>query len=91
MRVLRICRRLYGGRPTSSLLGGQTIVSLVGIWVLDVGFLVAAFEFMRRQPGYVLWPAEYAPRPLLLVHDVSAVVMFVHVDNCATLCPDVLQ
>ena len=52
------CRKLYSQRPTSSLLGMQTIVSVVGIWVLDVCFLVAGFEYMRHQPGYVLWPAQ---------------------------------
>ena len=53
-----MCRQLYKQRPTSSLLGVQTIVSVVGIWVLDVCFLLAGFEYMRHQPGYVLWPAQ---------------------------------
>ncbi|KAL3158258.1 hypothetical protein ABBQ38_010509 [Trebouxia sp. C0009 RCD-2024] len=52
-------KKLYSGRPTSSLLGARTIVSVVGIWVLDVAFVVAALEYMRHQPGYVLWPAQY--------------------------------
>ena len=52
------CRKLSKERPTSSLLGLQTLVSVLGIWLLDIFFLVAAFKFMHRQPGYIPWPAE---------------------------------
>lgn len=55
---MMVCRQLYRQRPTSSLLGVQTIVSVAGIWVIDVCFLLAGFEYMRHQPGYVVWPAE---------------------------------
>lgn len=33
------------------------MVSLLGIWTLNVLFLVAALCFMRDQAGYVQWPA----------------------------------
>lgn len=40
------------------MLGVQTLVSVLGIWVIDIFFLVAAFKLMHHQAGYVSWPAE---------------------------------
>ncbi|KAL0038469.1 hypothetical protein WJX77_007492 [Trebouxia sp. C0004] len=58
--LARPAKKLGRERPSSSLLGIQTMVSLLGIWILNVFFLVAAFCFMRNQAGYVLWPASLA-------------------------------
>ncbi|DBB17796.1 TPA: hypothetical protein ACH3X3_002824 [Trebouxia sp. C0006] len=60
MTLARPAKKLGRERPSSSLLGIQTMVSLLGIWILNVLFLVAALCFMRNQAGYVLWPASLA-------------------------------
>jgi cation-transporting ATPase 13A3/4/5 len=46
-------------RPTSSLLGPLNVASVVGIWGINLVFLVGALCFMHTQTGYVKWPARY--------------------------------
>jgi hypothetical protein len=46
-------------RPTSSLLGPLNVASVVGVWGINLVFLVGALCFMHTQTGYVKWPARY--------------------------------
>ncbi|KAH9540758.1 hypothetical protein CY35_14G023000 [Sphagnum magellanicum] len=47
-------------RPTSSLLGPLNVASVVGVWGINIVFLVGALRFMHTQTGYVKWPASYS-------------------------------
>uniref|UniRef100_A0A0G4GDT0 Cation-transporting P-type ATPase C-terminal domain-containing protein n=1 Tax=Chromera velia CCMP2878 TaxID=1169474 RepID=A0A0G4GDT0_9ALVE len=47
-------------RPTSSLLGGMTTSSLVGMWVIDICFLAGAFAAIQQSANYQRFPAEYS-------------------------------
>jgi magnesium-transporting ATPase (P-type) len=47
-------------RPTSSLLGPLNVASVVGVWGINLVFLVGALCFMHTQTGYVKWPASYS-------------------------------
>ena len=45
-------------RPTSSLLGPQNVASALGMWIINLVFVLSALSFMTAQPGYVKWPAK---------------------------------
>ena len=45
-------------RPTSSLLGFTTVVSVFGQHLINVAVLVTALVLMRGTEGYIQWPAE---------------------------------
>lgn len=44
-------------RPTSSLLGPLNVTSVVGVWVINLLYLVGALGFMVSHVDYVKWPA----------------------------------
>ncbi|KAJ7563253.1 hypothetical protein O6H91_03G102700 [Diphasiastrum complanatum] len=52
--------KLGKSRPTSSLLAPSTIASTVGVWALNLLFLVGAVTFMAQQKEYVKWPAKFS-------------------------------
>ncbi|KAL3676685.1 hypothetical protein R1sor_026633 [Riccia sorocarpa] len=47
-------------RPTSSLIGGLNVGSVVGVWVINLMFTIGALIFMRKEEGYVQWPARFS-------------------------------
>nr|PNR41660.1 hypothetical protein PHYPA_019065 [Physcomitrium patens] len=47
-------------RPTSSLLGPLNVASVVGVWVINLLYLVGALNFMVNHADYVKWPAVYS-------------------------------
>jgi len=47
-------------RPTSSLLGPLNVTSVVGVWVINLLYLVGALRFMATHAGYIRWPAVYS-------------------------------
>ncbi|KAG0585432.1 hypothetical protein KC19_2G011200 [Ceratodon purpureus] len=47
-------------RPTSSLLGPQNVASVVGVWVINLLYLIGALGFMVSHTDYVKWPAVYS-------------------------------
>lgn len=44
-------------RPTSSLLGPLNVASVVGVWIINLMYLVGALRFMVNHVDYVKWPA----------------------------------
>jgi hypothetical protein len=45
-------------RPTSSLLGPQNVASVLGLWIVNVLFVLINLSYMHIQPDYVKWPAK---------------------------------
>ena len=51
-------RVLQPRRPTSSLLGPETVASVVGMQAIHLLFLLFAFVVIWNDPDYVPWPAH---------------------------------
>ena len=47
-------------RPTSSLLGAETVASVMGMQLINIAFMALAFGLVTADPGYVPWPAHVA-------------------------------
>ena len=56
MSLSRPLQRLHPRRPTSSLLGAQTVGSVLCVQVINVTFFVAQLKLMSNTEGYVRWP-----------------------------------
>jgi hypothetical protein len=54
------CSWLLQIRPTSSLLGPQNVASVLGLWIVNVLFVLINLSYMHIQPDYVKWPAKYS-------------------------------
>ncbi|EFJ32188.1 hypothetical protein SELMODRAFT_439526 [Selaginella moellendorffii] len=52
--------KLGKDRPTSSLLGAENVASVLGIWIINLCFLIAAVVMMANDPNYVKWPASFS-------------------------------
>jgi predicted P-type ATPase len=53
-------KKLSQIRPTSSLLGPQNVASVLGLWIVNVLFVLINLSYMHIQPDYVKWPAKYS-------------------------------
>ncbi|BBN18845.1 hypothetical protein MPTK1_8g05990 [Marchantia polymorpha subsp. ruderalis] len=53
-------RKLGKMRPTSSLIGAMNTGSILGVWIINIVFMIGALLLMNREPGYVKWPAKYS-------------------------------
>ena len=53
-------RRLVDRRPTASLLGAQTVASVVLVLAINALFMAAQLALMVGDPDYVPFPAEFA-------------------------------
>ncbi|BBN19120.1 hypothetical protein MPTK1_8g08050 [Marchantia polymorpha subsp. ruderalis] len=60
MTLSQPAKRLSKERPTSSLLSPQTVASTLGIWIMNIIFLIIAIVYMKNLHGYVPWPAKYS-------------------------------
>jgi len=60
MTLARPLKHLGPKRPTSSLLGVQTVSSVVGFLVIAVGSMAVNLAVMTSADGYVRWPAKGA-------------------------------
>lgn len=49
-------------RPTSSLLVAQNVASVLGLWIINLLFVLGALPFMSVQSDYVKWPARLSKR-----------------------------
>ena len=47
-------------RPTSSLLGPEVVVSVVGMQAFNIVIIASSLTMMRNDPDYVAWPAKLA-------------------------------
>ena len=56
MSLSRPLPRLHPRRPTSSLLGAQTVGSVLCVQVINFTFFVAQLKLMSNTEGYVRWP-----------------------------------
>ena len=54
---------LWGSNSRCSLLGPLNVASVLGVWVLNIVFLVSALYLMQADPEYVPWPARWGLAP----------------------------